>query len=204
MIYVSIDLETTGLNPQAHDIVEFGAVIDNLANPQPIESLPRLHIMFQKENYSGNAYCMALHKRIWDALVKVEQNKDGKPWPAGENVRVMEIEDLMPAFSNFLSKNGVPYNEKKQRYDVNVAGKNFASFDWQFLKAKIPADKWYDVYFRHRVLDPSVLYFDPKVDTELPGMELCLERAGIKEEVTHGAVDDALQVVKLIRHKFNN
>lgn len=192
MIYVSIDIETTGLNPQIHDIVEFGAVIDNLADPQPLEKLPTFHAMFQKDNYFGNAYCMALHKRIWDALVA----------GAGEGVRVMEIEDLMPAFSNFLSKNGVPYNEKKKRYDVNVAGKNFASFDWQFLKAKIPADKWYEVYFRHRILDPSALYFDPKVDTELPGMELCLERAGIKEEVSHNAVEDALQVVKLIRKRF--
>jgi len=189
MIYVSIDIETTGLNSQIHDIVEFGAVIDNLADPQPIDKLPTFHAFFKKDNYFGNAYCMSLHKRVWDAILAKEGN-------------IIEIEDLMYGFSNFLSKNGVPYNEEKQRYDVNVAGKNFAAFDWQFLKAKIPAEKWGEVYFRHRCIDPAILYFDPKVDTALPGQELCLERAGMKEEVTHDAVGDALQVVKLIRKHF--
>jgi len=192
MIYVSIDIETTGLDPKVHDIVEFGAVIDNLSNPLPIDKLPTYQAIFGKENgnYTATPYCMSLHKRIWDALLKNEGN-------------IMEITDLMYSFSNFLSRNGLPFDEKKQRYDVTVAGKNFGSFDWPFLKEKIPAGKaWAGVHFRHRYIDPAILYFDPKVDTEMPNMELCLGRAGIKEEVTHGAVPDALQVVKLIRKHF--
>ena len=51
MIYVSIDIETTGVDPKIHDIVEFGAVIDDLANPQPLDKLPRFHALFKKDNY---------------------------------------------------------------------------------------------------------------------------------------------------------
>jgi oligoribonuclease (3'-5' exoribonuclease) len=185
MIYVSIDIETLGLDPKVHDIVEFGAVIDDLANPQPLYKLPRFHAFFEKENYFGNSFCMALHKRIWDAINKNEGN-------------IIEIEDLMYGFSNFLAKNGVPFDEKKQKYVVNPAGKNFAGFDWQFLKEQIPADKWADVTFKHRAIDPGILFLRPD-DTEVPGLEECLKRAGIPQEVTHDAIGDALQVVKLVR-----
>ena len=188
MIYVSIDIETTGVDPKIHDIVEFGAVIDDLANPQPLDKLPRFHALFKKDNYFGNAFCMSMHKRIWDAI----NNNEGN---------VIEIEDLMYWFSNFLVRYNVPFNEKEQKFVVNPAGKNFAGFDWQFLKEKIPADKWVDVSFKHRAIDPGILYMTPE-DTEVPGLEECLKRAGIPQVVTHDAVGDALQVVSLIRRHF--
>ena len=189
MIYVSMDIETTGLNPQVHDIIEFGAVIDDLNALKPLEKLPRFHAFFKKDNYFGDAYCMGMHKRVWDAINKNEGN-------------IIEIEDLMYGFSNFLSKNGIPFDEKKQKYVVNPAGKNFAGFDLQFLKAKIPADRWSDISFRHRAIDPGILYMDPVKDMEVPGLEECLKRAGIPQIVTHDAVGDALQVVSLIRRHF--
>ena len=37
MLYCSIDIETTGLNPKTCDIVQFAAVLDNLADPQPLD-----------------------------------------------------------------------------------------------------------------------------------------------------------------------
>lgn len=194
MIYVSIDIETTGLDPKVHDIVEFGAVIDNLKKPLPIDKLPTYHAIFKKrnDNYIATPYYMSLHKRIWDALVKNEGN-------------IIEITSLMYGFSNFLSRNGVPFDDYKQRYTVAVAGKNFVNFDLPFLQEKIPAgNAWAGVHFQRRVIDPAILYFDPQIDKELPNMKLCLERAGIKEEVNHGAVSDALQVVKLIRKHFLN
>lgn len=189
MKYVSIDIETTGLNPHIHDIVEFGAVIDDLANPQPIEKLPTFQAILVQDHYRVTPYCMTLHQRLWSEIQERDENDH----------RFMAIDDLPTAFYNFLSKNGYPYNEKKEAYDLTVAGKNFASFDLLFLKEQC---FWHGINFKHRTLDPAVLYLDPKIDTELPGMGLCLKRAGINEEVTHGAVPDALQVIKLIRHHF--
>jgi len=62
-------------------------------------------------------------------------------------------------------------------------------------------DNW--VRFRHRVLDPASLYFDPKIDAALPDMKTCMERAGIEGEVAHTAVHDAKVVIDLLRRKYN-
>ena len=41
MLYCSIDIETTGLDPETCDIIQFAAVLDNLADPQPLENVSR-------------------------------------------------------------------------------------------------------------------------------------------------------------------
>ena len=53
MRYVSIDLETTGLDAINNDIIEFGAVLDDLADMKPLEELPRFHAYICKEEYRG-------------------------------------------------------------------------------------------------------------------------------------------------------
>jgi len=47
-----------------------------------------------------------------------------------------------------------------------------------------------------------MFYFDPFVDDEVPNTEKCMERAGIKGNVAHTALEDALVVVELIRKHF--
>ena len=42
MKYISIDLETTGLSSETCEVIEFGAVLDDLTTLQPIESLPKI------------------------------------------------------------------------------------------------------------------------------------------------------------------
>jgi DNA polymerase III alpha subunit (gram-positive type) len=90
--------------------------------------------------------------------------------------------------------------EKNGLIRVNVAGKNVASFDLQFLKTKIT--KWWPISFCQRTIDPAILYWDAKRDQQLPDMKTCMERARIKGEVAHTALEDALVVVKLLRHKL--
>jgi len=80
---------------------------------------------------------------------------------------------------------------------VQAAGKNFASFDMQFLY-RLPGFAGL-VKFRHRVLDPAILYWRPLQDERLPDSKTCYERAGIDGKVAHTAVEDALAVVQLVR-----
>ena len=80
--------------------------------------------------------------------------------------------------------------------------KNVASFDLPFLKAKIK--DWGSVSWLARVLDPAVLYLDVAKDRSIPDMKTCMERAGLEGEVPHTALEDALIVLKLIRHKLVN
>jgi DNA polymerase III epsilon subunit-like protein len=80
---------------------------------------------------------------------------------------------------------------------LTAAGKNFASFDRQFLK-RLPRFEQV-VRLRHRTLDPAVLYWHPLEDEELPSSKTCYERAGLDNKVAHTAVEDALAVVRLVR-----
>lgn len=83
------------------------------------------------------------------------------------------------------------------------AGKNFSGFDRQFLN-QIPGvkdilDKW----LIHRTLDPSLYYFDENVDAKLPDLKQCLQRASINKSVAHNAVEDAEDVIRLLRYTWD-
>ena len=93
-------------------------------------------------------------------------------------------------------------NNMLSRGHITVAGKNFGSFDLQFLK-RLTRNEQLTSIIRHRNIDPGNLYWVPNQDgASLPNLKTCLERAGIDEVVDHTAVDDARQVIKLIRHYF--
>jgi DNA polymerase III epsilon subunit-like protein len=53
----------------------------------------------------------------------------------------------------------------------------------------------------HRTLDPAMLY-TLYTDPEPPSMKTCMERAGFEGEVAHTALEDALMVIRLLRHKL--
>jgi hypothetical protein len=86
-------------------------------------------------------------------------------------------------------------------FDVQAAGKNFASFDMPFLY-RVP-DFREQVRFRHRVIDPTILFWLPD-DEKLPGSKACYERADMDNVVSHTALEDALAVVRLIRRGVKN
>jgi hypothetical protein len=80
---------------------------------------------------------------------------------------------------------------------LNVAGKNFGTFDKLFLQ-ELP---WWKklIRTRQRVLDPAILMVDWKKDISLPNLTTCKERAGIEGVVTHNALEDAWDVIEVLR-----
>ena len=77
-----------------------------------------------------------------------------------------------------------------------MAGKNYSGFDKRFLEK---LEGWNTIKFSHRVIDPSILYMDWDNDTELPNLDECLKRANINKTVSHNALDDAMDIVNLLR-----
>lgn len=196
MIYCSIDIETTGLDNKKCDVVQFAAVLDDLSNPQPLNKLPTFAAYITADSYCGEPYALSMHPAIFRKIADAKKNKtefdeDGSHF--------MTIDNLPYAFRNFLTKNNVPENPKTSAISLNIAGKNAAMFDLPFMKEKVT--NWQNVWFKHRVLDPAILYYEPG-DKELPDSKKCMERAGIAGEVAHTALEDALAVVKLIRFKL--
>jgi hypothetical protein len=87
-----------------------------------------------------------------------------------------------------------------QKAHINVAGKNFATFDKVFLE-KLP--RWKQcIEIRNRILDPAILFVDWNEDKALPGLNLCKSRANILGDVTHNALEDAIDVVEVLRTKY--
>ena len=60
--YISIDIETTGLDPETCQILEIGAVWDDWT--KPIDELPIYHRLVYHKEYRGNAYALALNANL--------------------------------------------------------------------------------------------------------------------------------------------
>lgn len=176
--YVSIDTETTGLNPGNCQVLEFGAVIDDLT--RPIEELPRLRIVVALDRIEGEPYALQMNQSL---LLEIAQRK---------STDLVKANDVVPKFLAFLKANGIDIEKGFQ-----PAGKNFASFDKPFLEANLPRWKS-DVKIKHRTIDPGNLYW--YIGEEIiPDTKTCYQRAGFDDFVAHNAVEDALGVVRLIR-----
>lgn len=200
MIVASIDIETTGLNHENCDILQVAVVLDNLADPHPIEKLPKFEAYIIQNSYQGDPAALAMHSEIFKKIDMSRKKKlDVCP---DTGVNYMSLDHLPVALQVFFDANGILPNSKNGKYYVTAAGKNVASFDLPFLKAKVK--DWKNIYWLARTLDPAVLYLDLSKDTMLPDMKSCMERAGIAGEVSHTALEDAIMVIKLLRHKLVN
>jgi oligoribonuclease (3'-5' exoribonuclease) len=183
MRYLSLDLETTGLDDTKCQILQVGAVFDDTCGP--LETSPTFNALVWAPEYRGEAYALALNHEILSALA---QNPFDRTIEfRGRKARVLHRQNLALQLNAWLSQYAPgPYV---------VAGKNAAGFDIPFLK-KYPE---FDLLnFDHRIIDVGSLYLRPG-DARVPNLDECLRRGGFDTTVSHDAVDDALDVCKLIR-----
>jgi len=192
MKYLSIDVETTGLDCTKNAILEVGIVLEDMANPLPLEELPtfRALIIHAKDEYLISPYVMAMHDELFKELADARAKLcDASSVYASREPCVVYCQPAAfeAIFWQWLKEHD--YITKK----LTAAGKNFYGFDYGFLKPLLP-----ETAFRHRALDPIMYYLDP-ADCKPPSLEKCCERAGIELIGHHTAVADAMTVVKLIR-----
>jgi DNA polymerase III epsilon subunit-like protein len=224
MKYISIDIETTGLDPENCQILSIGAVIEDTHLSIPFEDLPKFHAVIKRENVSGSIFALNMNRDLIQAMKDhseartdeakklVEESFGASFYHEDEVVEALYqfcyrngLVDLDP---NFLYKqmkvvDGIAYpilGSNMVKTYLNCAGKNFAGFDKKFLE-KLP--RWKQVFsIRSRVLDPGILFVDWINDESVPGLDECKKRAGIDGVVTHNAVEDAMDVVMLLRQCY--
>jgi DNA polymerase III epsilon subunit-like protein len=199
MIYVSIDIETTGLDRQNDQVLEVGAVIEDTEKQLYYEEIPKFNAILKYDRLSGSPFALSLNARILEILKNIPRKSDEARPDYMKEHNIINPEDLGLAFFTFLTSNGY---EETEHGDVRIitAGKNFASFDRPFLE-NIPNFTEY-VKMGHRCIDPVNHYIDFMNDTDLPSLNVCMERAGVEGEVTHKAVEDAWDVVRVLREKY--
>jgi DNA polymerase III alpha subunit (gram-positive type) len=192
MRYVSIDVETTGLDPEENQLLEVGAVIEDTQVGGNIDRLPsfRAIIVHPEGEFRISPLVMRMHMSLFELIEQADQAKlDAYGHYTIDDAYYCRPSQLEQLFTIWLSTHKVWTTKGK----IIPAGKNFFGFDYGFLK------KWCsNIKFHHRHLDP-VAYFTRHNDLEPPKLELCCERAGITLQNHHTAVGDAKTVVSLIR-----
>lgn len=230
MKFISIDVETTGLDPEFNQILSIGAVIEDTLNPLPFEELPKFHAVIRRESVYGSIFALNLNKDLIQAMKdyseartpelkqEVEESFGAKFYNEDEVVEALfqfcyknglvPVPDTegwshMALGLNFKVVDGISYptlTSNMPKVYLNCAGKNFAGFDKKFLE-KLP--RWKQVFsIRSRVLDPGILFVDWINDESIPSLDQCKQRAGIEGVVTHNAVEDAMDVVMLLRQCY--
>lgn len=201
MFVCSIDLETTALKPHRGQILEFAAVLDDLSIfgrfppdvPRAVEDLPAFTALIRGEgifpdcddSVRGDWAAMAMNA---DLIREIHDKHQ-----AGSD-EVMTFDEAGTAFRVFLEAHGA--DPKK----VIAAGKNFASFDRPWIEEHGEgSEAWGQIRFLHRGLDPTSMFALPG-DEVPPSLATCLERIGETPTVSHRALDDARDVVRLVRH----
>jgi oligoribonuclease len=226
MKYVSVDIETTGLDTEKCEILSIGAIIEDTNKLLPIDQLPKFHIAIKRETISGSMFALNMNKDLIETIVnyqtaQTQEEKNDIVQMTG--MQFLNEDEVAIEFYYFLYANGLMDNKKPlenvqwtnhAKYGkvptinqkalpidhINVAGKNFGTFDKIFLE-RLP--RWKQlIKMRNRILDPAILFVDWKSDEALPGLNLCKERSKINGEVTHNALEDAIDVVEVLRTKY--
>ena len=225
MKYISIDLETTGLEKDRYQILSFGAIIEDTENKLPFSEIPKFHAAILHNELTGSPFALNMNKKIIEAIVHYQTAEDqdekndlvqmtGMEFYYEDQVverfyRWLYDNGMVEIDQNFLNQmvtrdeNGKIYpmiTSKTKPVTINVAGKNFASFDKHFIE-RLP--RWKQlIRIRQRIIDPAVIFTDWKNDDSLPSLNKCKERAKIQGEVTHDALEDAWDVIELLRTQY--
>jgi oligoribonuclease len=222
MKYLSIDIETTGLDSENNNILSIGAIVEDSANPLPYEKCAKFHVAIVREQITGSPFAINLNKSLIESIALwKEYPKQREDIEQETGMQFLYAEDVVEAFYDFLFENGFvdfdPMDLNKRvkikngktypmltsnmkPTSITAAGKNFATFDKLFLE-KLP--RWKQcIRLKQRVLDPAILYVDWKNDIDVPNLDKCKEKAGIKGAVTHNALEDAWDVIAVLRKKY--
>ena len=201
MKYVSIDIETTGLDPQKCQVLQIGAVIEDTNLVMPLDQLPIFNCIVEHPEYTGQPMALSMNVNILKVLSGLEGLEKDARVDYRKQHNIIPVGMVAQSFSMWLLTNGFSLSNTGV-VKINAAGKNFATFDKIFLQA-LP--NWLTkIQMRQRIIDPAIMFVDWLADDSLPNLGTCIKRANLSGEVTHDALQDALDVIRVIRAKTDN
>ena len=218
MIYVSIDIETTGLDPLSNNVLSIGAIIEDTSKKLPYDECPKFNAIVLNKQLQGSPRAITMNKEIISLMGEYLESKDEVREFLNNNsgYKFYEEEEVIKEFYTFLWCNGYSFLEspsthingkltpiidgKTKPIVLNVAGKNFGTFDKLFLQ-ELP---WWQklIRTRQRVLDPAILCVNWNEDNALPSLTQCKERTNVEGIVTHNALEDAWDVIQVLRNFY--
>lgn len=178
MKYISLDLETTGLDPDCCDILQIGMIYDD--GVSPVKDLPRISIYNCKKSYYCEPFAAAMNKVHFERICAKTPGHRYCSTP----------EELRQTVEGFVSKFDMDGR-------LRLAGANIGMFDWQFIRV----DGCFNgLKAAHRMLEIGSACLLPG-DLWIPSLPECCERNGIAVDPAscHDAVYDAELVVRCVR-----
>ncbi|MDG1950797.1 MAG: hypothetical protein P8J32_08360 [bacterium] len=197
-------------------MLEIGAILEDTKIPYSYEDIPKFECIIDHNEITGSPVAIHLNARLFQILDLYHREKD----PAvKEEIRkknnIMSEIEAVEAFHKWIYEvmefaddpYVSPFKKQKGAYQkptgpvmVSMAGKNFGTFDRPFLY-RMKGFKGF-IKIHQRILDPAILFVDWKNDVTLPNLKQCKERSGIDGIVTHKAVEDAWDVIEILRNKY--
>jgi len=225
MKYLSVDCETSGIDPEQDQVLSIGLVIEDSNNIKPVDELPSLHLVIVRDRLEGNVFALDMNRDIVKLLKDYQVADDVQRMALAEAHEVIFVKEyqIVEEIFDFLYVNDMVNPRYNVRFDegtskfkgdtliptlgnivyqttITIAGKNVVGFDVPFLK-QLP--RFTEVFrFHQRAIDPAILFVDWKEDIVLPSLDNCLKRAGFKNSVTHDALQDCKDVIKVLRTKY--
>jgi len=175
-MYVAIDIETTGLDPETCEVLEIAMVAD--VRTLSVRDCPAIRLVID----SGDTVC-GQHKALAmnASLLAYIDRGNG-----------VELEIAMKQLNRWMSDNTSPGF-------CTALGKNVGSFDWQFLKRlkDFPAHR-----FEHRFMDVGSLYATGEGMISQASLIPQIAQEAAIPGCEHEAVYDARMSLALARKKW--
>lgn len=190
--YVSVDIETTGLDKES-EILQIAAVFDDLVSP--IKDLETFNMTIKHEKFRhSEPYALVMNAKL---IEKMTRNENVYPSWTVANKFIDWLSEIAQQTYFFDTDNNL-----KMKGKIQFAGKNVANFDIPMLSKFMQEQgltNQFDLLKTHRTIDVGSLYLpDFGYNVSLSEINQLLDRP----EVSHDALDDAMDVVVAIRHKL--
>jgi hypothetical protein len=184
MKYVSLDLETTGIeDKRPENILMLSMVVEDTLDIQPLEKLSNFTCFIKQDNIQGETYALSMNSWILDII-------------SGRSINLTEIPVIQPELITWKINQFLDYYFGIGNNKIILAGKNVGNFDYQFLPSQIQKR------FSHAMIDPGPIFLDFLKDKKVPDLKTCKLRSGINTEVSHDAYKDALDTIAVLRTKY--
>jgi len=226
MRYLSIDIETTGIDADQDQILSVGVILEDTTKKLPFAIVPKLHIAVLHNRLNGSPFAINMNANLIATINNYQCAKDEEARKEIRDYTGMEflsVDDIAERVFQFLYINGISsevltdvnignqvklvngmlvpaLNLRTKPVTITVAGKNFGTFDKLFLEKLYNWKKL--IRIQQRVIDPAILWVDWANDKSMPSLSQCKYRAGFSDVVTHNAVEDAWDVIELLRKQY--
>lgn len=182
MKILAIDVETGGLDPKKHSLLEACFV-----RQEDDGSRQTLRVLFPADTYKVQAFAARMHGEngLWNELILYNDNQYWCRKVTDElYICQKDAMSLVEQVKEFLG--GIPKH-------YTVIGKNVTGFDLPFFYEQTCFER---SFFRHRAVDIGTLFLRHD-DSLVPDLKECLKRAGLPDQVAHRAYDDAIACLDL-------